>query len=559
MTVYIDIETSGLSLIKDKFVVGGLLDSRGEEYIERDVDKYVERLMMEMALGTEICGHSIIPFDLPFLAKKTKHSEQFIQCLRKNPKLIIDTHILSRMNTGNNFENSMDAVLKRLGIDEKKYEINDWSATSDMDLVNRVKKDIYLQKIITMKFFPWHKSYLHMSPIFPFWVDALANGIPFKHSLLEDTKVKLLQDKMKYKSKVYLDFKNMNCNSIKQINKAVIKKYGRELPYTKKYSKKKKEWTESPSFNKDNRHECIALFPELEHVANYRDCCTQLSFLANRGKKSLISSDCNDGERIYPGISLLSQATYRSGYKEPPVNQVDKRIRHLIGQEGYTIIGIDIKSLEFWEFAESLKTLTGNHDLLDEMLAGVNPKERTLEVFHGLFDNVEEEKRMARAKTLNFAVIFGQQMDGTRNLLRLDESFKQDVSQAREDRFPGLSEMMDILNELKDDKGFVENKYGLKIKAFGHELLNYYIQSAGAMASDVGLGHLYLRITKEIPEIKALLKNHDEIQLIKKGIVDKEKILTIVRDTEAWLIENTWIPYPIKFDVKFGSSWGESH
>ena len=560
-----DIETTGLSFATDEFRIAASQIDDEEIQIHYSVDAIAIEIVEYLQGGGKVAGHNIISFDLPFILSKLEGNLRvmLILTVRQEYMSIIDTLVLSRINRADITGNSMDEWCKRLKL-ESKVEIDNWEDATDTEIRRRVIRDVEIQKEITDHLsklsYPLVEKYIKR--IYPFIVESLGNGIPIYMDEVPKIRKRLLNDRAVKGMEVYRLFGNMNPNSTKQIDAELEKKYGEGLPRVEKVSQITGETINNPSFSKKNEAEVLRKFPDLQAVLDYRSEDKQLSFLSYEGKKSLLNKEKVRYTHVYPGFSFMSQEGLRSSYKEPPINQVDKRIRSLIGKPAYICVGIDIKSLEFWELADVLRELFGIHDLSDELETGEDPPKKTVEIFGNLFKNISEDKRRAVAKTINYGTIFGQGVTGNRSVLKLSKSYTDKVMEAREKRFPGLQRFIDFLENEKDHEGKIENKYGVKINVRGYKALNYFIQSSGAMAAYMSLGLLYENINKEYPSVTPMLYNHDEIQMLipvteVSGL--KESIKRIVKKTENELESKTLVKYQLKFDVQMGNSWESSH
>ena len=499
-----DIETTGLSMLDDYRI--GAIHRDGIMETMRNPEELITTLVEACTRDKYLSGHNIVSFDLPFLISleyRKYKTFTLAHTLRGRGNQILDTLIASRIEIPDVTGHSMTAWVERLRKAgdtniPNKTEIEDWDTASELEILERVANDVKIQTKLTKYFCGEYGSkweglpcYQHISRIFPFMSEAVGRGIPLFKDKSDAIKARLIRDRATAALAVYREFGTMNPNSTKQINQAVLARYGKELPYTTKINKKGEEIS-NPSYSTKNRAECHRMFPDLNVVSEYRDEDKQLAFLKDTGKKSLVRTENNpNGTVVYPGFSFMAQEGLRSSYSDPPINQVDRRIRAMIGLGGWVCVGCDIESLEYTELAHTLDFMFSSPELKSELEAGVNPKDKTVQVFGDLFENIEEDKRRDVAKTLNYAVLYGQKVTGTLNLFKLPRDRYEEVEAAREERFPGLSELMEYIEGAKDNDGCIMNKYGVGVKVYGHEGLNKFVQSSGALASYTALGLFY--------------------------------------------------------------------
>ena len=564
--VVFDIETTGLNA-DAKFVLGASGGGVGVVDVYYSIDSMANALISTLQRNIPISGHRIISFDLPFLIKNSSRGQELNDVLHKFPHLILDTHVASRMHRGENRGNAMKDWVKYLDLPEQKHEM-DWENATPGDYWIRVHIDVNIQKKVTdffcVKYGPQWKNlpyYHNFRYMFPFISTTLGIGIPLNKSLASRVGLKLKQERANAKMLLYLDMGDVNANSTKQIDKAVRKIYGHGLPIVTKISPVTGKEISNPSFNAKNSADCIRDFPKLQRVKDWREQDRQWAFLKPKGKTSLFEVKNNPtGNRVYPKYSFMSQETYRSSYKEPPINQMDKRVRQLVGHHDYYCVGVDIKSLEFCELAHTLNELFEEDTLLQEISSGVSPKKVTLEVFGYLFDFIPTDKKEEVAKTLNYATIFGQGLEGNRKTLCLDSSYSDAILLARRRRFPGLDDFIRYLADMNKE-GFIKNRYGLKIRGMGFKALNYYIQSSGACYAYMILGLYYHYLWTEFPHVLPLLTNHDELQTLiaKKETKVKERVMAVIDKTHNTFEQIMGVPLITKLELTIGDNWKESH
>ena len=567
-----DIETSGLS-IHSQFKVA--CDSRDiASYFYCPVT-YVDELVEGILGGHPIAGHNIVAFDLPKLIyEELKHRRRsrLLHALWKNPGSILDTYIASKFMRGRVSGNSMEdwvKYLKDAGNNRvvTKHHIEDFSLASDDDLNERVTGDVINQHEMTLWFLEEYgegfknlPTYTHLHYFFMFYMEGLARGVVVDETRKETTLAKLNRSLRRKEREIYRAFGPINCNSNAQINKALEDKYGEGLPLGLPSKKTKKR---SPKMNKDNRFEVTGRFTETNLIYEWREWYQQRGFLLEEGGKSFFMEGAYKNGRVYPKGSPMAQPLLRSHYTQPMMNQAMKKVRFVCHNDKYRWIGCDIVALEWSIFANLLAMPPyNNHSIMPETRGEECPKQKTINSFKNFFTHFPEDEWKDKAKTLNYAIIFGQQDPSSLYFFGADPSRMEEFKECKEDRFPGFQELE---NDLKQqyNRGKLRNMYGIDVPVQSHALINGVIQSMGALYSYMILGLFWKRLKESLPSVEPVLHNHDELQCVVPRIIPLETVQTKTEEAKNWTVDNftniTEYPTYAGLDVQIGDDWGASH
>ena len=559
-----DIETTGLERTSD-FICAAFSD----KYFTTNIEECVQHLIDNLEAQTPIVGHNIVSYDLPLLLYQSKKREALNSLIRKNPTLIIDTLHISRREyptwiSGHDVGNWSYLLRNKHGYDvAPKPQDVDWT---DMEQVrNRCMTDVSIQEALfdylwVQRGHKISKTYRALQTYYPLCIESLAYGLPINLKEVESVRRKLKLSLLANKVSIYKDLGRLNINSPMQINKALMKKYKKGLPKTEKGN---------PQLNDKNRKRVCEKFPILVDVYDAKDLNAQLSFIAEGdGKKSIFGrvhpSPLFDGDVVLPELNVLATRTMRAQYKNPPLNQFDKRIRELVAApKGWTMVGVDIIGLENAILDYTLKSMG-----LDGLHSEGCPKQQTLDVFGTLFDNVvcyADETMKDKAKTLNYALLYGQGLKSTCDYLNLSHSRMYEVKEAINKRFPSFNQIKAILKSSLQKEGdlfILKTMYGDMVVSPEHIVLNTWCQTSGMVYAHMLFGLFYQELVSiDIPHYCAVV-NHDEAQLLFKTTDVKaleERLDSILETVYSKFYSRTKETLITKLEYETGENWKSTH
>ena len=580
-----DLEARGLQVFS-QFLLGGTKSASGcEVQIQSRPHVFVDKLLDHLDAGGVLACHNMLSYDIPLLYYLGTLDQKFRwrEHLSKNATQFIDTCILSRMLIERNYGYGLKTwgeKFQALGLlAEGKQEVEDF-ATADMETIKkRLVGDVEIQSLTTEYLLEqlggvndgnhmYMKVYKNSIDYFCMCALSLGEGIPIDDAEFKrygyELKKKAFHTSImsKIKLKVGEDF---NPNSRLQVHNALIKLKGTGLPLGEPSEKTQKR---NPQLNKHNKDIVLALHPELKTTSLYMDTVHQKNFFIKdkEDSKQFLKGAGYDPfqKTIHPSLGMMNQITYRSSYKNPPINQMGKSIRSVFKREGWVWVGVDVKALEMSIIGTVIEDLFGQSAIIDEVREGKNAKNVTVEVFGNLLENVPEDDRAFTAKTYNYAKIYGQGMVKSMALLRIPPSREQEFLGAERSRFPALDQLEEYLAK-NSHRGKITNLYGLKLRPKENALINGFAQSTGAIYSYMILGlyykQFYLNCQKEDVLMQPILVNHDEAQF---GVHTMYKdVSAIAHKTKRYVEEKfeaiTKEKLIAGLDITLGSNWGESH
>ncbi|MEO9469984.1 DNA polymerase I [Parasphingorhabdus sp.] len=308
--------------------------------------------------------------------------------------------------------------------------------------------------------------------------------------------------------------------------------------------------------------------PIAQKVVNWR----QLSKLKSTYTDALQEQINAKTGRVHTSYSLSGAQTGRLSSTEPnlqniPIRtEIGRQIRQaFVAAPGNVILAADYSQIELRLAAHIADVDT----LKAAFAAGEDIHNRTAQE---LFGDVDRDTR-ARAKTINFAILYGISRWGLAKRLEVDADEAQDMIDTYFERFPGINQYISTTLQSARETGYTETLFGRKtwferlksanqMERQGSEraAINAPIQGTSAdiikraMArmmpalSDAGLGN-----------VKMLMQVHDELVFeLPEGEV--EAASAVIRSVMSGAAEPVMkLSVPLDVDIGTGKSWDEAH
>jgi DNA polymerase-1 len=188
------------------------------------------------------------------------------------------------------------------------------------------------------------------------------------------------------------------------------------------------------------------------------------------------------------------------------------------------------------------------------------------EVFDVPAEEVTPEQR-ARAKTVNFGIIYGQTAFGLAVTLRIPRGEAQDFIRRFRARFPKIREFLQACVRQAKEQGYVETIFGRRRRiteidarnpqrrALAERLaINSVVQGSAADLIKQAMINIARRVARENRPSKMLLQIHDELLFeLPKQAVEAERAMIVEEMASA--IE---LRVPLKVDTGVGANWMEA-
>ena len=274
--------------------------------------------------------------------------------------------------------------------------------------------------------------------------------------------------------------------------------------------------------------------------------------------------------RLHTSFNQTVASTGRLASSDPNLQNIPirrelgKEIRKgFIPQPGWTMLAADYSQIEL----RLLAHLSHDAEFVKAFHAGGDIHRQTASIIFGVsVEEVTAEMR-ARAKTINFATIYGQGAHALSRQLKVEHAEAQAFIATYFARFAGVRRFLDITVEQARDRGYVETIFGRRryipelkdrnfnIRAFGARTAqNSPIQGSAADLIKAAMIRIQARITARQLESRMLLQVHDELVFeCPPEELETTRSLVVQEMTSAVTLD-----VPLIVDVGTGANWLET-
>ena len=276
--------------------------------------------------------------------------------------------------------------------------------------------------------------------------------------------------------------------------------------------------------------------------------------------------------RVHTSYSLSGAQTGRLSSTEPnlqniPIRtEIGRQIRQaFVAAPGHVILAADYSQIELRLAAHIADVET----LKEAFAAGEDIHNRTARELFGS----EDRDARARAKTINFAILYGISRWGLAKRLEVDPDEAQAMIDTYFERFPGINQYISTTLQSVRETGYTETLFGRKtwferikssnqaerqgseraainapIQGTSADIIKRAMARIGPALADAGLG-----------AVKMLMQVHDELVFeVPEAEVDKAS--EVIRDVMSGAAEPAVkLSVPLDVDIGTGKSWDEAH
>ena len=274
--------------------------------------------------------------------------------------------------------------------------------------------------------------------------------------------------------------------------------------------------------------------------------------------------------RLHTSYSQTVASTGRLSSSDPnlqniPIRrQLGKDIRRgFVPQAGWTMVAVDYSQIEL----RLLAHLSHDPAFVDAFRAGGDIHRQTASIIFGLpIDDVTSEMR-SRAKTINFATIYGQGAHSLSRQIKVEHAEAKAFIDTYFERFAGVRKFLDSMVEQARERGYVETIFkrrryipelkdrNFNIRAFGERIAqNSPIQGSAADLIKVAMIRIHHALTAGKLASRMLLQVHDE--LVFECPPDELKALQALVVHE--MTTAVKLDVPLVVDVGTGVNWLET-
>ncbi|CAN5831622.1 DNA polymerase I [soil metagenome] len=274
--------------------------------------------------------------------------------------------------------------------------------------------------------------------------------------------------------------------------------------------------------------------------------------------------------RLHTSFNQTVAATGRLSSTEPNLQNIPIRRelgrdirRGFIPREGSLLLAADYSQIEL----RLLAHLSNDPAFVAAFKSGGDIHRQTAAlIFDVPLEGVTSEMR-ARAKTINFATIYGQGAHALSRQLKIAHAEAKEFIERYFERFQGVREYLDSSVAFAREHGYVETIFkrrryvpelrdrNFNVRAFGERTAaNSPIQGSAADLIKIAMIHIRDRLVAERRVARMLLQVHDE--LVFEVPVEELELVTVLVKHE---MENAAIlSVPLVVDVGSGKNWVET-
>ena len=274
--------------------------------------------------------------------------------------------------------------------------------------------------------------------------------------------------------------------------------------------------------------------------------------------------------RLHTSFQQTVASTGRLASSDPnlqniPIRkQLGKEIRRgFIPQRGWMMLAADYSQIELRLLAHM------SHDsvFVEAFKTGGDIHRQTASIIFGVpLDQVSAEMR-ARAKTINFATIYGQGAHALSRQLKIEHAEAKAFIDTYFERFAGVRAFLDATVERAREVGYVETIFhrrryipelkdrNFNIRAFGERTAqNSPIQGSAADLIKVAMIHIDHALREKRMEGRMLLQVHDELVFECPG----PEVETLSALVEREMTAAATLEVPLVVDIGVGTNWLET-
>jgi DNA polymerase-1 len=274
--------------------------------------------------------------------------------------------------------------------------------------------------------------------------------------------------------------------------------------------------------------------------------------------------------RLHTSFNQTVASTGRLSSSDPNLQNIPIRRelgrdirRGFIPRRGWKLLAADYSQIEL----RLLAHLSDDPAFVDAFRAGGDIHRQTAAIIFGVpVDSVSAEMR-ARAKTINFATIYGQGAHALSRQLRIEFAEARAFIAAYFERFQGIRRYLDSMVEFAREHGYVQTIFGRRryipelrdrnfnVRAFGERTAaNSPIQGSAADLIKIAMIRIDSALAAPDLRTKMILQVHDE--LVFEAPPEEIEVVTGVVQRE--MEQAAVLSVPLVVDIGVGDNWMET-
>jgi DNA polymerase-1 len=271
--------------------------------------------------------------------------------------------------------------------------------------------------------------------------------------------------------------------------------------------------------------------------------------------------------RLHTSFNQTVAATGRLSSSDPNLQNIPVRRdlgrdirRGFVAQPGWQLVAADYSQIELRLLAHLSRDPAFVHAFAS---GGDIHRETAAIIFNVPVTDVSNEMR-ARAKTINFATIYGQGAFALSRQLKITQAEAKQFIELYFERFRGVREYLDAQVESARERGFVETVFqrrryipelrdrNFNIRAFGERVAtNAPIQGSAADLIKIAMIRIHRRLKEANLRSRMLLQVHDELVFE----VPPDEAAILVELVEHEMVNAADLSVPLRVEIGTGSNW----
>jgi DNA polymerase-1 len=272
-------------------------------------------------------------------------------------------------------------------------------------------------------------------------------------------------------------------------------------------------------------------------------------------------------KRLHTSFNQTVASTGRLSSSDPNLQNIPIRRelgrdirRGFVPRKGWQFVAVDYSQIEL----RLLAHLSGDPAFVEAFNSGGDIHRQTASIIFSVpVDAVTSEMR-GRAKTINFATIYGQGAHALSRQLKISNAEARDFIATYFERFHGIRQYLDSMVEFAREHGYVETIFhrrryvpelrdrNFNIRAFGERTAaNSPIQGSAADLIKIAMIRIDAALRKRSLQSRMLLQVHDEL-VFEVPPQEIDELVALVRHEMEHAAE---LSVPLVVDVGIGDSW----
>ena len=274
-----------------------------------------------------------------------------------------------------------------------------------------------------------------------------------------------------------------------------------------------------------------------------------------------------DDKRLHTSFNQTVASTGRLSSSDPNLQNIPIRRelgrdirRGFIPRKGWLFLAADYSQIEL----RLLAHLSDDLAFVDAFKSGGDIHRQTASIIFGVpISDVTSDMR-ARAKTINFATIYGQGAHALSRQLKISNTEAREFIATYFERFRGVRRYLDSMVEYAREHGYVETIFhrrryipelrdrNFNIRAFGERTAaNSPIQGSAADLIKIAMIRIDALLKAKLMQSRMLLQVHDEL-VFEFPPQEQDTLVDLVRHEMEHAAE---LAVPLVVDVGIGDSW----